>query len=151
MSQALLAADPPGSVLKANVAATAGLILNEVLTAFGSREADAVMVYPEAAVSMRTASKTAMPFTAVTVAVPSNCPEESPVPEVMARVMSELASVTTLPRLSVITTVVFNADASPAVPPVGWTLNASAEALAERMLNSEVTALVSPVLERVSV
>jgi len=83
--------------------------------------------------------------------VPSSSAEESPVPEVMARVMSELASVTVLPRLSIITTVVLTAESSPAVPPVGWTLNASAEALAERMLNPEVTALVSPLLERVSV
>ena len=100
---------------------------------------------------MRTASKTATPFTAVTVAVPRSSAEESPVPEVMASVMSALASVTVLPRLSVITTVVFSEEASPAVPPVGWTLNPSAEAFAERMLNSEVIALVSPLLERVSV
>jgi hypothetical protein len=69
----------------------------------------------------------------------------------MARVMSELASVTVLPRLSIITTVVFSAEISPAVPPGGWTLNASPEALADKMLNSEVTALVSPLLERVRV
>ena len=151
MSQALLAADPPGSVLNAKVAAVAGKILNEVLTALVSSEADAVRVYPEAAFSIRTAENTAMPFTAVTVAVPSSSPEESPVPEVMATVMSELAAVTTFPRLSVMTTVVLSAEVSPAVPPEGWTLNASAEALAERMLNSEVTALVRSLLERVRV
>ena len=100
---------------------------------------------------MRTAENVAMPFKAVTVAAPSNSPEESPVPEVMATVMSELASVTTFPRSSVMTTVEFSAEVSPAVPPEGWTLNASAEALAERMLNSEVTALVSPLLKRVRV
>ena len=44
-----------------------------------------------------------------------------------------------------------SAEVSPAVPPWGWTLNASVEALAERMLNPGVTALVSPVLERVRV
>ena len=100
---------------------------------------------------MRTAENVAMPFSAVTVAAPSNSPEESPVPEVMATVMSELASVTTFPRLSVMTTVVLSAEVFPAVPPEGWTLNASAEALAERMLNSEVTPLVSSLFERVSV
>ena len=68
---------------------------------------------------MRTASKTATPFTAVTVAVPNSSAEESPVPEVIVRVMSELASVTVLPRLSVITTVVLSAEISPAVPPGG--------------------------------
>ena len=100
---------------------------------------------------MSTAENVAMPYSAVTVAAPSNSPEESPVPEVMATVTSELASVTTFPRLSVMTTVEFSAEVSPAVPPEGWTLNASAEALAERMLNSEVIVLVSPLLERVSV
>ena len=100
---------------------------------------------------MYTASKTATPFEAVAVAGPSSSAKESPVPEVIASVISELASVTTFPRLSVITTVVLSADVFPAVPSCGWMLNASAEALAERMLNAEVTALVSPVLERVSV
>ena len=144
-------ADPPGSVLNANVAAAAGLILNELLTAFVSREADAVRVYPEAAFSIRTAENVAMPYSAVTVAAPSSSAEESPVPEVMDSVMSELAPVTTFPRLSVMTTVEFSAEVSPAAPPVGSTLNASAEALAERMLNSEVTALVRSLLERVRV
>ena len=138
-------------MLNANVAAVAGLILNELLTALVSSDADAVRVYPEAAFSIRTAENVATPFSAVTIAVPSNSPEESPVPEVMAMVMSELASVTTFPRLSVMTTVEFSAEVSPAVPPVGWTLNASAEALAERMLNSEVAALARSLLERVKV
>ena len=69
----------------------------------------------------------------------------------IARVISEPALVMTFPGLSVITTVVFSAMVSPAVPPDGWTLNASVEALAERMLNPEETALVSPVLEKVRV
>ena len=119
MSQALLAADPPGSMLNANVAAAAGLILNEELAALVSSDADAVRVYPDAAFSMRKAENVAMPFTAVTVAAPSSSPEESPVPEVMATVMSGLALVTTFPRLSVMTTVEFSAEISPAVPPEG--------------------------------
>ena len=69
----------------------------------------------------------------------------------IVRVISEPALVMTFPGLSVITTVVFSAVVSPAVPPGGWMLNTSAEALVERMLNPEVTALVSPVLERVNV
>ena len=44
MSQALLAADPPGSVVNANVAAAAGLIVNEELTTLVSSEAEAVRV-----------------------------------------------------------------------------------------------------------
>jgi len=151
ISHALLAAEPPGSVLNANAVAVAALMVKEELTALVNREAEAVRVYPDAAVSIRTASNVATPFIAVTVAMPSSSAEESPVPEVIARVMSELASVTVLPRLSIITTVVLSAEISPAVPPGDWTLNASAEALADKMLNPEVTALVSPVLESVRV
>ena len=62
---------------------------------------------------------TATPFTEVTVAVPTTSPEESPVPEVIEMVISVLASVTTLPKLSVITTVGYTAEVLPAVPPVG--------------------------------
>ena len=44
MSHARLAADPPGSVVNANVAAAAVLILNELLTSLVSRDAVAVRV-----------------------------------------------------------------------------------------------------------
>ena len=87
----------------------------------------------------------------MTVVVPNSSAEEAPVPGVMASVTFEAASVTRFPRLSVIPTVVVNADVCPAVPPGGCMSNESEEALAGIMLNSDVTALVSPLLEKVSV
>jgi hypothetical protein len=44
MSHALLAAEPPGSVLNANAVAVAALMVNEELTPLVNREADAVRV-----------------------------------------------------------------------------------------------------------
>ena len=142
---------PPGSVSNPSWAGAAGEMLKAVLVALVTHELDADSWYPDAAVSMYKESNTAIPLTAVTVVVPLSCAERSPVSATIDIVISNTASVTTLPKESVTATDGLSADVSPAVPPAGSTEKVRESAFEGMMSNVEETTLVSPEPEKVRV